>query len=84
MGGLIKRTVVAEFGKDTEEEALATAKYALEEQKCNVVEVKESVHVQSLRKTVRERIAEDLPVDDDLLGIDTVERAKITRPKKEK
>lgn len=80
-GDLIKRAVTVNFGRGEDELAAELLSFLSEELGEQPVKDAETVHAQTLGAFVRERLAEGDDLPGDLLGVFTLRRAVITRPK---
>lgn len=78
-GGIIKTKVIAEFGKDERKEAVEFARHAAEDHER--VSLDESVHPQTLKAFVRERMEVGDPLPMELFGVYPYNIAKLKRSK---
>lgn len=82
-GGLIKTAVEVMFGRDEHDAAMAAAK-EIEGQLSREVMVSESVHPQTLKAFVKERLEAGETIPSDLFSLRPYAKAKLTMPKVKK
>ncbi len=79
-GGIIKSSVIVEFGREEHEEALQAAAKIHDATGRDAL-LKEGVHAQTLKAFVKEQMTAGVSIPQELFGIRPYSKAKLTKPK---